>query len=648
MAFVDRLHQRGIGVILDWVPAHFPARPARARLLRRHPPLRARRPAAARASRLGHAASSTTAATRSPTSSSATRSSGSSATTSTGSAWTRWPPCSTSTTRARRASGCPNVYGGRENLEAIAFLKRLNEVVYGDSPGVITVAEESTSWPMVSRPVHVGGLGFGFKWNMGWMHDMLDYLRHDPVHRKYHHNQLTFGMLYAWSENFVLPLSHDEVVHGKGSLIAKMPGDDWQRFANLRLLYALHVGLSGQEAAVHGRASSASPREWNHDRSLDWHLLDRGRTIAASSAGARPEPPATGREPALHAARLRAGGLRVDGLRRRRPERGRLRPLRPGPPAISSCASATSRRCRATSTASACPQRRLLPRGPQQRRRRLRGGQCGQRRAASPASHSRGTASRIPSASPCLPSARSGSPRWKARSWPPRPLRPARAALSAGRHLGRRGRQLRALLASTHRRRALPLRRDGAGAGDAPHRRCTRAHRSGLARLPARRAARPALRLSRARPLRARGRATASTRTSCLLDPYAKAIGGHGRWDDALFGYRSAADASDLSLDTRDSARLRAASAWWSTRRSRWGDDRPPRTPWHETVIYELHVKGFTDAASRTIPEELRGTYAGLASAAGHRPSPRARASPPSSCCRSTTSSTSGTSPSAG
>ena len=169
----------------------------------------------------------------------------------------------------------PNIYGGRENLEAIAFLKRLNEVVYGTHPGVVTVAEESTAWPMVSRPVHLGGLGFGLKWNMGWMHDVLDYLRHEPIHRKYHQNQLTFGMLYAWTENFVLPLSHDEVVHGKASLIAKMPGDDWQRFANLRLLYAFMWAYPGKKLLFMGGEFGQS-REWNHDGSLDWHLLDMG------------------------------------------------------------------------------------------------------------------------------------------------------------------------------------------------------------------------------------------------------------------------------------------------------------------------------------------------------------------------------------
>jgi 1,4-alpha-glucan branching enzyme len=169
----------------------------------------------------------------------------------------------------------PNRHGGRENLEAIAFIRRFNEVVYGYHPAAITIAEESTAWPMVSRPTYVGGLGFGFKWNMGWMHDMLDYMRHDPVHRKYHQNGLTFGLLYAWHENFVLPLSHDEVVHGKGSLHDKMPGDDWQRFANLRVLYAFMYGHPGKKHLFMG-GEFGQTREWNHDTSLDWHLLEMG------------------------------------------------------------------------------------------------------------------------------------------------------------------------------------------------------------------------------------------------------------------------------------------------------------------------------------------------------------------------------------
>ena len=166
----------------------------------------------------------------------------------------------------------PNQYGGRENLEAVSFLRALNEAVYGTYPHAITVAEESTAWPKVSAPTYDGGLGFGFKWNMGWMHDTLEYMRHDPVYRKYHHNQLTFSLVYAFSENYVLPLSHDEVVHGKGSILAKMPGDRWQRFANVRLLYTFMYGHPGKKLLFMGN-EFAQEREWNHDESLDWHLL---------------------------------------------------------------------------------------------------------------------------------------------------------------------------------------------------------------------------------------------------------------------------------------------------------------------------------------------------------------------------------------
>lgn len=167
----------------------------------------------------------------------------------------------------------PNQYGGNENLDAVAFLKRLNEQCYGRNEGIVTVAEESTAWPMVSGPTYLGGLGFGFKWNMGWMHDTLRYMSKEPVHRRYHHNDLTFGLLYAFSENYILPLSHDEVVHGKGSLLGKMPGDRWQQFANLRLYYAFMYAHPGKKLLFMG-AEFAQEREWNHDRSLDWHLLD--------------------------------------------------------------------------------------------------------------------------------------------------------------------------------------------------------------------------------------------------------------------------------------------------------------------------------------------------------------------------------------
>jgi 1,4-alpha-glucan branching enzyme len=167
----------------------------------------------------------------------------------------------------------PNEHGGRENLEAISFLRRMNEDVYKAHPDVQVIAEESTAWPMVSRPTYVGGLGFGMKWDMGWMHDTLRYFAKDPVHRKFHHNDLTFRMMYAFTENFVLPLSHDEVVHGKGSLLGKMPGDEWRRAANLRLLFAHMYANPGKKLLFMG-GELGQYREWNHDSSLDWNLLE--------------------------------------------------------------------------------------------------------------------------------------------------------------------------------------------------------------------------------------------------------------------------------------------------------------------------------------------------------------------------------------
>ena len=166
----------------------------------------------------------------------------------------------------------PNVHGGRENLEAIALLKRTNEVIGGERPQAITLAEESTAFPGVSRPTYAGGLGFHFKWNMGWMHDTLQYMARDPIHRPFHQGEMTFGLVYAYTENFVLPLSHDEVVHGKGSLLAKMPGDRWQQFANLRAYYGFMWGHPGKKLLFMG-CEFAQQAEWDHDRSLDWHLL---------------------------------------------------------------------------------------------------------------------------------------------------------------------------------------------------------------------------------------------------------------------------------------------------------------------------------------------------------------------------------------
>jgi 1,4-alpha-glucan branching enzyme len=166
----------------------------------------------------------------------------------------------------------PNIHGGRENLEAISLLRALNQRAYGHDPGIMTIAEESTDWPAVSRPTYVGGLGFGLKWDMGWMHDTLEYFSKEPIHRRFHHRDLTFGMLYAYTENFILPLSHDEVVYGKGSMYDKMPGDRWQKFANLRSLYAYMWARPGKKLLFMG-SEFGQVHEWNHDQSLDWHLL---------------------------------------------------------------------------------------------------------------------------------------------------------------------------------------------------------------------------------------------------------------------------------------------------------------------------------------------------------------------------------------
>jgi 1,4-alpha-glucan branching enzyme len=166
----------------------------------------------------------------------------------------------------------PNQYGGKENIEAITFLRRFNEEVYRHYPDCQTYAEESTSWSMVSRPTYIGGLGFGYKWDMGWMHDTLKYVALNPIHRKYHQNDLTFRMLYAYHENFVLPLSHDEVVHGKGPLWDKVAGDEWQKFAGLRQLFAYQWGMTGKKLLFMG-GEFGQRSEWRHDTSLDWHVL---------------------------------------------------------------------------------------------------------------------------------------------------------------------------------------------------------------------------------------------------------------------------------------------------------------------------------------------------------------------------------------
>ena len=208
-----------------------------------------------------------------------------------------------------RAEGqwIPNVYGGKENIDAIQFLRMLNESVYAAFPNVMTIAEESTAWPNVSRPTYIGGLGFGLKWNMGWMHDMLGYLSQDPVFRSYHHNQITFSLLYAFSENFLLPLSHDEVVYGKGSLLRKMPGDEWQRFANLRLLFGYMFGHPGKKLLFMG-GEFGQWSEWSHDGSLEWHLL-QAPLHAGLQRWVRDLNTAYRGQPALYQRDFEAGGF---------------------------------------------------------------------------------------------------------------------------------------------------------------------------------------------------------------------------------------------------------------------------------------------------------------------------------------------------
>ncbi len=271
--FVDRLHRNGLGVILDWVPAHFPrddwalAQFDGTALYEHADPRRGAHPDwGTLVFNLGRTEVKNFLLANALY-------------------WLREHHADGIRVDAvasmlyldysrREGEWIPNEFGGREDLDAVQFLKEVNETIYGHEPGIVSAAEESTAWPGVSRPTYVGGLGFGFKWNMGWMHDTLEYFQKDPVYRRFHHHQLTFSLMYAFSENFILPLSHDEVVHGKGSLVNKMPGDRWQKLANLRALYAYMWAHPGKKLLFMG-GELAQWDEWNYDSSLHWHLLEQ-------------------------------------------------------------------------------------------------------------------------------------------------------------------------------------------------------------------------------------------------------------------------------------------------------------------------------------------------------------------------------------
>ena len=262
-----------------------------------------------------------------------------------------------------------NEQGGRENLEAVAFLRELNEVLHAREPGVAVIAEESTAWPGVSRPTSMGGLGFTFKWNMGWMNDTLTYVEHEPVHRQFHHDELTFSLVYAWDENFVLPLSHDEVVHGKRSLLSKLPGDRWQQLATLRALYGLMWAHPGKQLLFMG-GELAEWGEWSEGRSLDWPLLD-DPDHAGVSAVIRDLNATYRAQPALWQIDFRPGRVRLARRRRAGRERDRVRPLR-GRTARRSSASSTSRPIVREGWRLPLPRRRALARGDQHRLALLR------------------------------------------------------------------------------------------------------------------------------------------------------------------------------------------------------------------------------------------------------------------------------------
>ena len=511
---------------------------------------------------------------------------------------------------SRPAGGwIPNKYGGRENLEAIDFLRRFNTEVFARFPQATTAAEESTAWPQVSRPVEYGGLGFGYKWNMGWMHDTLNYISKDPIHRKHHHGDILFGLHYAFSENFILPLSHDEVVHGKRSILGRMPGDEWQRFANLRAYYGFMFGHPGKKLMFMG-CEFGQEREWNHDHSLDWHLLEQ-KNHAGIQSLIRDLNRLYRTLPALHELDCEPAGFEwvvtddADGnvfawMRKGNDARARCLVVVNFSPNVYHnyrvrVPFAGNWREVLNSDSAHYGGSNVGNVGEVQTLRRLRAR----------------TQSHHPAAGCDLPRTGKLSMRLSAGT-----------SVTPRRKLGRPGHQLCAVLGQCGEGRALPVRQPGPPRARAH--RAAGAHRRRLARLSQRRLARPALRLSRPRPLRARARPPLQSPTSCCSIPMPG--GSPAGWCGAM-RISAIAPAARARTCRSTAATMRAACRRrsWSTRPSTGAAARSrPNIPWEDTIIYEAHVKGLTQKRE-DVPPDLRGTYGGLSLAGDDRSSQAAR-----------------------
>ena len=488
----------------------------------------------------------------------------------------------------REGEWVPNVHGGRENLEAIGFLRHLNAVVAERCPGAIMVAEESTAWPGVSRPISSGGLGFSYKWNMGWMHDTLNYMTKDPVHRQYHHNDMTFGLLYAFTENFILPLSHDEVVYGKGSLIGKMPGDRWQRFANLRAYLGFMWGASRQEAVVHGRR--VRPGTGVESR-------PRARLAFARRAPACRRPArscATSTASTRRSRRCMSATAEADGFQwtigddRANSVFSFVRYAADRPPILVVCNMTPVPRHHYRVGVPLAGAWREIFNSDFGFYGGSNVGNAGRVDAAALAAHGQAQSS-----SSILPPLATIYLRHDGliddAAFPAQLDRGSPYPLGATWD----GLGTNFAVFSAHAERIQLCLFDPGGRREIASSGSAGMHRRNLARLSAQCAHRPDLRLSRPRALSSRRKATASTRISFCSILMRDRSAGTLRWSDALFGYRINSPRADLSFDRRDSAQgmLKAVV---TDDTFDWGDDRPPNVPWSKTVIYETHVRGMT------------------------------------------------------